>query len=310
MSGHRHAAAGLLVLALAACTSTPQARATPSPSPAGNCSLKPIPATESGASPAVLSDVSGGPGEYLVGVPGGHLTRFFDPSYSPPRLVGDTLYIAQGPPGGVGDTVVASGPTGCHVIGAGVLTAVSRTNGDAVVSQATKRTLFSSTGKMLRTLPVENQYSYTLDGHLVGAGATGLSVYARDAGVTSISTQPSQVLGVLGPSSLVVEQFGTSKVIDVVTGKSRDLVGHHFFEAAGSPDGKYIAGVDAVSQVPEVLRVSDLRVVPLPQPGPPQSFTWSPDSSEVAISTPFGGALYVVADAHVTDLGLLDILTW
>jgi hypothetical protein len=311
VNGRAVTLAGVVLLGVVGCNSTVSSKSTPSPraspSPCKTHSLSPPPA---GSALAIMTDVSGGPGEYLVGVPGGKLTRVFDPTYSPPRLALDTLFVAQGPIGGVGDTVTAVGTDSCHIIGPGVLTALNPATGDAIVSDSTRRTLYSRTGKTLRTLPVENQYSFTNDGHLVGAGATGLLLFPPDSGSTKISTTPSQVLGPLGPSSLIVEQFGNTRVIEIPSGKSRELTNHHFYVAAGSPDGKYIAGLDSVTQAPQVLRVSDLRVVPLPQPGPPQSFAWAPDSDQVAVNSPFGGAIYRVSDTKITDIGLLDILSW
>ncbi|MHB8510387.1 MAG: hypothetical protein ACYDGR_17360, partial [Candidatus Dormibacteria bacterium] len=297
---------------LAGCSPSAAPRATG----ASHCAdFTPLPIQPNEPPPAIFKDAASGPYEFLAGIPGQRPRLFPGIGTSNlPRHVAQRLYYNTSRPGSASeyDIQVAREGQCPETVTAGLLDSVSPDGRAMVIFVGNERRLVDEHGRILKSLK-NGSYSWTNDSHLVDSDATGITV-SDHFGQHSRLLVPgySLVLGSLGPSSLLYSTTtGVFKVdaASSIAGPPARLTATRLLAGAGSPDGKYLAGVDQAGTA-TVLRIADQVIVPVSPPGPPLQFLWSPDSAWVALQTQFGGLVLRVGDGRTIDLGSLNVVSW
>jgi hypothetical protein len=296
------------MVTLAGCTSS-VANGPSKPTPPSDCALA---ATHDAQPRAVLRDVAGGPTEFMVGVPGDHLTvRKIESIVGLPRLAGGRLYFSKLLPGGHEVEVRSQALDGScpKSLGTGQVQAVSLDGREVLIASQGKYRFVDATGKLLAELPPAS-YTVANNGMLVKVDGRGLTVYDRQGKKPKLLKAGAfTVLGAIGPESILVSDVSGTEMIDVAKQTSAQVGGRRLFIASGSPDGKWIASSD-LSGVPQLIKVADSSTTTLPRSGPVTGFIWSEDSANIAVQALFGGQVWNVAAAKPTDLGPFVVASW
>jgi hypothetical protein len=306
-------ALGLLpvVLAVAGCTvGTPT-----SPASTGPCTPMAAPsATADGPPLAVLRDLSGGPSEYLLGTPGGAVSRITEATgFSAARLGGDRVFFSVRR--GATDQDVRVARLGeCSVVaGSGTMAEVDPLGRAVVVGASGKWMLVDTAGKKIVDL-VAPGGAWTGDGRLVEPVPTGsaIAVYEVSGNRRDVPLPKGAVpQGTIGPNHELVASAGGIQTLDLDSGNLAPLAQTLSAQRtlSGSPDGNWISYVDQAG-APQLLSLATGTVTPLPNFSPTVGTTWSRDSKWVAVQGLYGGVALRVADARVVDMGSLIVVSW
>ncbi|MEA2647516.1 MAG: hypothetical protein QOE92_2599 [Chloroflexota bacterium] len=301
----------LACLALAGCSiGTPT-----SPASSGPC--KPLPnATVAADGPpaAIMRDLSGGPSEYLLGVPGGSVARIEEATgFSAARLGGGRVFFSVRR--GATDQDIRAGKLGeCAVtVGAGTMAEVDPQGRAVVVGANGKWKLVDNTGKTVTDL-VAPGGAWTGDGRLVEPVPNGaaLAVYDLSGARHDVPLPKGTVpQGTLGPHQELVASAAGIQALDLDSGAIGPL-GQKLQSQrtlSGSPDGAWISFIDQ-DGTPQLLNLGDGSTVALPNFSPTVGTTWSRDSKWVAVQGLYGGVAFRVADRKVIDMGSLIVVSW
>lgn len=317
--------AGLLFgLALVASCSLGSPASAPgtSPSPtasAGNasgCARLTVPhAPAGGPPPAVLRDLAAGPNEFLIGSPGGSVDRITEATsigLSVPRLTDGRLFFSVGQGTSAQEIRTARfGECSSH-FGTGTMTEVDLQGRALVVGDGGHWRMLDASGRTITEIDGPGGV-WTGDGHLVQpARSTDLKVYDLSGTPRNISLPAGSVpSGPLGASQEIVATPTGMRVVDVRDGKLQPFPVSIKAQRllSGSPDGDYIAFIDADGN-PQVVGLRDGRSMRLPAPGPPVGAVWERQSQWVAVQSPLGGAVMRVADGKVVETGGLVVVSW
>ena len=307
--------AALVILALAissmACSvHAPTAVVTPGPSPAAvACHAVAVPAATPGAPPpAVLQDLAGATGEFSIGSPGAHPTPVPAAEVGVPRLAGDALLETFQVSQSVYEVDRATA-AGCRRVGPGLIVTASPSGTQFVREADQQRFLTDAGGRTLAKLPPD-AYWWTGDGRLVDVGSQAISVYDSAGHPHAVTTRPLQVVGGLGPAGLIVLDVNGTSLLDVQTGAITSVSTTRVYPAAGSPDGRHLAGVDNATGLARISDATGSGGIVIKPPGPVLAFIFSPDSQWLAVDTRFGGVIYRVSDGSAIDLGSINVVSW
>lgn len=299
------AAAAALWMA-AACTPGSRPATTHAGPAAGArvCPRLPV-ALQAGA--ALLHDVAAGADEYGYGPPGEppavfHLRAVGGPLAGPDSLFGTVSQSGK-------PVTIAMTAGGCRQVGPGSVFTVSPDGSEAVLQSpdASYRLVDTGSGRTLATFAEAALY-WTGDGHLVvQRAADSLAVYDRTGAEHSVSAT-GQLSGSLGASEAIVVTAATTVLVDVGSGASRALGSGRLFLPAGSPDGRWVAGVDLTSGGAEVIDLSTRRITPLNVHAQIYSMTWSRDSRLLAVNGAYGGYVLAAGSWQATSLGAYDVV--
>jgi hypothetical protein len=295
-------------------------------SPASSPSTSPSAVTPSGcirlAAPAVppdgpptaiLRDVAGGPREFLIGSPGGTVSRIAEATgSSAPRLGGDRVFFSVGQ-GTTNQEIRAARPGECSThFATGTMTEVDPQGRALVVGDAGHARMLDASGRPIVEVAGPSG-TWTADGHLaVPTAASGLKVYdlsgaAKDVNLPAGST-PS---GPLGVSQEMISTPAGVQAIDLRDGKLQPLPLPLTTQRllSGSPDGNYVALIDSQG-IPEIVSLRDGHSMRLPTPGPSLGALWERRSQWVAVQSLYGGSAMRVADGKVVETGSLNVVSW
>jgi hypothetical protein len=257
---------------------------------------------------AVLHDVAAGPLEYALGAPGAAPPTFTVATASEPVLLGDALYVTLA----AGSTGAAVRWTrgGCDRIAAGAVTSVAPDGSRLVLrNDAGALLLVDAHGRLLAKPPLGTAL-WTGDGRLVvQAGSPALSVYGPSGHPVRAAAQ-GQLAGVLGTSSVILVTTTATTVMNLDGGPAQPVAAPRLYVPSGSPDGRYLAGVDYQTGQALVVDLQSGRTAALPAPGLTSALLWSPDSRWLAVDGVYGGYLVQAGDWAVTDLGPFVVASW
>ena len=300
-----------VVVAVAGCTiGTPSA-----PASSGPCirlaAASPAP---DGPPLAVLRDLTGGSAEYLVGAPGGTLSRLQEATgFSAARLGGDRVFFSVRR--GATDQDIRGARLGeCSTpVGSGTMADVDPQGRALVIGAQGKWKLVDAGGKGITDL-VAPGGAWTGDGRVVEPVPTGgaLAVYDVSGNRHDVPLPKGAVpQGTLGPKQELLASAGGLQTLDLDDGTVAQLPQKLTSQRtlAGSPDGGWIAYIDQ-DGTPQLLNLVDGKVTALPTSSPTAGTTWSRDSKWIAIQGLYGGAVYRVADGKTVDTGSLIVVSW
>lgn len=228
-------------------------------------------------------------------------------SVTQPQLAGGRLFLTlrQG-----GDTeVVAVSTAGCRRLTVGTLVSAAVDGSAAVVRDgAGAYRLVDGTGRVRDRLPAATLL-WSGDGRLVAqAGTSDLSVYGAAGPVRRLTVQ-GQLASPLGRSQVVLTTTSATVALDLDTGAVTRLGSFRLFLAAGSPDGRWVAGVDYESGALEAYDVPGRRLAMLPDLGRVASLRWA-SNGWLAVNGPYGGFVLREGDWRSTDLGPYNLVSW
>jgi hypothetical protein len=257
-----------------------------------------------------MRSAAAGPEAYLAGSPGARPVSLPDLGFAGlPRLVhGRLVYTALS--GGVLPQIWATGSGGCpRRVGEGTVDLVDPTgHGLTAFVQSERHMLDLASGRLLAKL-VPGTYAWANDGQLVGADAKQVTLYSADGRTTRVVASGYYiVLGALGPTGVVLGTATATSLLDLASGQVTKLIDHRAETAVGSPDGRWLAVVDAGGA--NLVSRADGHTTALPRPGPVVGLAWSADSAWLAVQTPFGGAAVHADDGRVLDLGSVNVVSW
>lgn len=300
------AAAAALWMA-AGCSTSPGPTSHATPTAAGGVCPKLPTVLQAGA--ALMHDVAAGAGEYGYGRPGEtpavvHLRDLGGPVPGRDELFGT---VTQG-----GHPVtVAIGAAGCRRVAPGSVFTVSPDGSEAVVQSpdASYRLVETATGRQLAGFAEAALY-WTGDGHLVvQRAANSLAVYDGGGAEHTIGAT-GQLSGSLGASEAIVVTVQATVLVDVLSGASRTLASRRLFLPAGSPDGRWVAGVDLTTGAAEVIDVSTRRITPVNVHAQIYSMVWSRDSRLLAVNGAYGGYVLQAGSWQAASLGAYDVVSF
>lgn len=282
--------------------------------PSGPCQKVDAPAPAADGPPlAVMRDLSGGPTEYLLGIPGGKVTKLREADgFVPARLAHDRIFFTVRQ--GASDLEVRTARLGecSSKVTNGILSDPEPEGRAVVVGTNSTWRMYDPPGHVITELAGPGG-SWTPDGRLVVPLPTGgIAVYDLKGGRHDIPL-PTGALpaGAYGAHRELVSSPAGLQVIDLDDGKTSPLP--HAPSAqrniAVSPDGTLITFVDGTG-APQVLRISDGSLTALPRPGPASGSYWSRDGQWVGVQSPQGGAVMRIADGKSIDLGALVVISW
>jgi hypothetical protein len=268
-----------------------------------------------------LRDVAAGSREFLIGSPGGAVSKITEATgFSAPRLGGDRVFFSVGqgsrPSDGQGSSgqeirAARQGECSAH-LATGTMTEVDPEGRALVVSDAGHSRILDAAGRPVAEIASPSG-SWTADGHLaVPTAASGLKAYdlagtARDINLPAGST-PS---GPLGASQEIVSTPSGIQTVDLRDGKLQPLPQPITAQRllSGSPDGNWVAFIDAQG-VPQIIDLRDGHLMRLPSPGPSLGALWERHSQWVALQSLYGGAVMRVSDGRVVETGPLNAVSW
>lgn len=259
----------------------------------------------------MLRDVAAGPTEYLLGSPGGTVTRLAAASgFSPPQLTGNTLFFTTRH-GSAGTSVFRGNLGGCaHRIAEATIGAVEPRGRALSALVANHWVLLDAEGHQVTTISGSGG-SWTTDGHLVEPAVGGIDIYDLAGKKKSIKISGVAPLAALGSHQVLVSTVNGIQVMDIGTGNLSAMLPatQPLRGAAGSPDGNFIAYLDQ-NGIGQVLDTRTHRTVPLPAPALTTGFVWSRDSSWVGVQSTYGGAAMRLADNLVVASGAQVVVSW
>jgi hypothetical protein len=295
-------------LGLAGCGpgATPTARHTPA------CEFHlPAAPRPDRAPTAVLRDVAAGPTEYLLGSPGGSVTRLtVATGFSPPQLTGNTLFFSVRH-GTAGTTLFRGVLGGCaHRIAEATMGAVEP-RGRALSALVNNHwVLLDGEGRQVTTIS-GSAGSWTSDGHLVEPAVSGVDI--SDLAVRKMAIKISGVapLSALGSHQVLVSTVNGIQVMDIATGNLSAMLPatQPLRGASGSPDGNLVAYLDQ-NGVGQVLDTRTHTTAPLPAPALTTGFVWSRDSTWIGVQATYGGAAMRLTDNLVVMSGSQLVVSW
>lgn len=296
----------LLLLPLAGCEQA---------STGAGCAKTPNPqAAAEGPPTAIMRDVGGGPAEYLIGVPGGTLVTMTEANGQiPPVKVGDRVWftVMGGTSGPLEVRTARLGECSARVTDGTIGPADPHGNA-IVVGSGSRWRMLDTAGNSLADLE-GIRGTWTPDGHLVEPSSTGgLAVY-DDGGHRTDLTLPAGATtnGAFGPGHELITTDAGLASVDIQSGAMTQLPHSPTrpTNLEASPDAAFLSYFD-LNRNPQLMRVSDGAVTPLPSPGPATGITWSRDGTWVAVQSPYGGEVVRAADARTTDIGPLIVISW
>jgi hypothetical protein len=310
--------AGLLLglALLSGCTldsPTSSSAGTPSATPSGCSRLTVPPAPADGPPTAILKDVAGGPREFLIGSPGGLVSRIAEATgSSAPRLGGDRVFFSVGQ-GSTGQEIRTVRPGECSAhLASGTMTEVDPQGRGLVVSDAGHSSILDAAGRPVVEIAGPSG-TWTGDGHLaVPTAAAGLKVYDLSGTARDVNLPPgSTPSGPLGASQEMVSTPTGVQAIDLRDSRLQQLALPVTLQRllSGSPDGNWVALIDAQG-IPEIVSLRDGQSMRLPTPGPSLGAIWERHSQWVAVQSLYGGSVMRVADGKVVETGPLNVVSW
>lgn len=293
-----------LLVAGAACSSVPKQQP---PAALAPCDRLDLPVAVAGEPPpAVMQDVAAANTEYVLGVPGDKPEVLKQATVGVPRLVGGGLWLTRAE--GAAEVEEVNGLS-CHRIAPGDLLEVSP-HGKEIAASLNPQTqvLLDSSGRRLAKLAPQ-VIAWFADDRAVAINGTTVRVYSGGHASTVPHDSAVQIIATLG-SDRLVETKARSTQLMTLTGQVSPLIDELLQPAAGSPDGRYVAGLDPYVDRLLLVDAGSGKSATLPNPGGVLSVRWSADSQWLAVVGRYGGSVIHIPDGRAISLGSLNVLSW